>query len=125
MRVRIWAVAVLTAGALVGCAGVEPESVTEPAGAAPAESESSDAFLQPGWRMTEDVLQAYQEALAKIDMHLADDKYVVRYAGEICRDIRQGKTDAQVVNHAATRFDVDTAVAMNIVAATKDTACAK
>lgn len=67
----------------------------------------------------------HADALATIDIPLAEDKYVVRYAGEICRDIRQGKTDAQVVNHAATQFDVDTAVAMKIVEATEDTVCAR
>jgi hypothetical protein len=100
-------------------------TAAEPTSAAPAESEPSAAFLEPGLRFTEDVVQAYQEALAKIDERLAEDEDALRYAGEICRDIRKGKTDAQVVNHAATQFEVEGAVARKIVEATKSAVCAK
>ncbi|WP_127502643.1 DUF732 domain-containing protein [Actinoplanes solisilvae] len=125
MRVRVWAVAVSTVGALMGCASAKSKPVAEPTGAAPTESASSTAFLEPGWRISDDLLRAYQEALVKIDKGLAENKEIVRYAGEICRDIRQGRTDAQVVNHAATQFQVDAAVATQIVEATKSTVCAK
>lgn len=120
MRVRAWIVAVVTAGSLTGCAGVEPEPAAEPTSAAPG-----SAFLEPGWRLTEDMVQAYHEALAKIDGQLAQDEDLLSHAGRICRDIRQGKTDAEVVKYAATQFEVEAAVAKQIVEATKSTVCVK
>lgn len=71
------------------------------------------------------MLQAYQEALAKIDEDLTEDKDVVRYAGEICREIRRGKTNAEVVNYTAAQFEVEAAVATRIVEATNSRVCAK
>ncbi|MCA2211692.1 hypothetical protein [Jidongwangia harbinensis] len=115
----------MTAASLVGCAGVAPEPAAEPTGAAPVESEPSAAFLQPGWRFSENASQTYQEALAKIDKNLAEDDNALRYAGEICHGIRQGRSDAQVVEHAARQFEVEASVAMAIVEATKSTVCAK
>ena len=125
MRVRVRMVALLTAGSLVGCAGVEPEPAAEPTSAAPTGSQPSTAFLQPGWRITEEVLRAYREALAEIDERLAEDKDAGRHAVRICLDIQQGKTDVQVVNDAATQFQVEAAVARRIVEATKSTVCPK
>ncbi|WP_249999277.1 hypothetical protein [Actinoplanes sp. M2I2] len=123
MRVRVWVVAVLTAGSLAGCAGVEPEPAAAPTSAAPAESHPSSAFLEPGWHISEDTLQAYQEALAKIDERLPTDENVAHHALEICHAIRQGETDAQLVNYAATQFKVEAAAAAKIVEATRSTVC--
>ncbi len=125
MWVRGWIVAVATAGALVGCADAGTEPAAAPTSAAPAESHPSDAFLEPGWRFPDETVEAYRAALAEIDERLAQDEDVLRRAGEICSNIRRGGSDAEVVNGAATQFEVEAADARKIVDATRSAICSK
>lgn len=104
MRARhIWVVAALV-GALAGCGSDEE--------AAPAPSATVDAAEV-----------AYLKALKAIDPALAEKRSAVSDGENICLDLKQGKTSAQVAKNAAARFEVDAAAGVQIVAATKASLC--
>ncbi len=125
MWVRVWMVAVATAGSLVGCADAGTVPAAYPTSATPVESHPSNAFLEPGWRISDETLETYREALAEIDERLAKDDESMRYGAQICGDIRPGRPDARVVNEVAMRFAVDAAVARKIVDAATSTICTR
>jgi hypothetical protein len=67
---------------------------------------------------------AYVEALAAIDRELVDnEKAAVNNGHNICLDIKQGKTLAELQKNTAARFEVGTAEAKKIVAVTRSTLC--
>jgi hypothetical protein len=119
---RVWLVgAVVVLGALTGCAGSEPET---PQKAAPTPTAApASAFTEPGLRFSKEAEKAYLAALAKVDKKLAADDDAVDFGKNICLDIEQDKTDAQVAKNAAGRFEVDDATAKAIVKATKSSLC--
>ena len=107
--------------ALAGCGSSEPDAPAKPAAAPPAKSvPAAPAAEKP--TAAED---AFLKALAKVDKQLAADDDALDYGANICRDVEQGKTDAQVLKNAAGRFEVETAVAKKVVTAAKSTLCGK
>ena len=101
--------------ALAGCGSSEPEKPAGPAAAAPVKSVPAAAKAEQP-TAAED---AFLKALAKVDKQLAADDDALDYGANICLDIDQGKTDAQVAKNAAARFEVDHPTAKAIVKATK------
>ena len=66
---------------------------------------------------------AYRAALKKVDPAVAEKRSAYDNGRNICLDIQQGKTTAEVAKNAAARFDVDAATGAKIVAATKASLC--
>ncbi|MDI6101236.1 DUF732 domain-containing protein [Actinoplanes sp. NEAU-A12] len=119
---QIWVVAAVVAlGAPAGCTSNEP---TAPAKAASTPTAApTSAFIEPGLRFSEDAEKAYLKALAKVDKKLAADADALDYGKNICLDIEQDKTDAQVAKNAAARFEVNDVTVKAIVKAAKSSLC--
>jgi hypothetical protein len=112
---------VVALGALAGCAGSEPE--TPAAAASTPTAAPATAFLEPGLRFSDEAVKAYRKALAEVDSRVAADDNALRHGWDICLDIEQGTTNAQVARNAAGRFEVDDTTAKAIVEATKSSLC--
>lgn len=120
MPVRARQVLVVVAAliALAGCGSNDepaPAAATTQAqaGKAPAVEASAEAAGK-----------AYVKALKAIDPALVDDaEDAVDNGRNICLDVEQGKTTAQVTKNAKARFEVNSTLATKIVAATKKTLC--
>ena len=118
----LWAAgAVVALGALAGCAGSGPETPAS----APSTSTAArgSAFLEPGLQFSAEAVNAYRKALAEVDSKVAADDKALSYGWDICLDIEQGRTEAEVAKNAAGRFAVDDATAKAIVEATRGSLC--
>ena len=117
---RVLVSAGLALGVLAGCGGSGSE---RQAAATAAPTSEAPAFLEPGLRFSDEAELVYIEALGKVGKQLAADRDAIAHGREICLDITQGKTDAQVTKNAAARFEVDSSTAEKIVKATKSSLC--
>ncbi|MEU4241828.1 DUF732 domain-containing protein [Actinoplanes sp. NPDC026619] len=107
--------------ALGGCS-TTGDSAAAPTQAPQAAAEASVAAAQRA--AAADDVDSYVAALKAVDAKLAADKDVAVDNGKkICLDVEQGKTDADIAKSAAARLDVDQAVAVKVVAATKKSLC--
>jgi hypothetical protein len=132
MRTRHVIVIGAALAALAGCGGADkpaaaPASAPASADSGPASApvavpaESVDPGSDPG---TLDATSAYLTALGKLDENLVGDTRAALDRGqEVCVDIEERRTDAEQEKNVATRFAVDAAQAMKILALTKSNLC--
>ena len=121
MRARHIVIAAFALSALAGCSsGTDAAPKTDvpaPASAAPSTSSSLDTG-------TFDATAAYLTALAKIDQKLAADRETALNDGQnICLEIQEKKTAAELEKNTAARFSVDAAQAKQILEAAKTNLC--
>jgi hypothetical protein len=109
------------AAGLTGCSagdGDRPDIVAPPSadpGASAAAAARAEAATD---------VNAYLNELKAVDPKLtADKEHAVDNGKNVCQEVEQGKTDAELTTNAAARFDIDKAAAAKVVAATRKTLC--
>jgi hypothetical protein len=122
VRARHIVIACFAVSALAGCSSdtdSAPKTDVPAASAAPAPSTSSS--LDTG---TFDATAAYLTALGKIDQKLAADRETALNDGQnICLEIQEKKTAAELEKNTAARFSVDATQAKQILEAAKTNLC--
>jgi hypothetical protein len=106
--------------ALAGCSS-GPDAAPKTDVPAPAASAAPSSSLDTG---TFDATAAYLTALGQIDPKLTADRETALNDGQnICLEIQEKKTAAELEKNAAARFSVDAAQAKQILAAAKANLC--